>query len=262
VNDPAGQRLMGAPAGRTSPRDVPKRLDPFRPEHNRGHRHRSGRRGHHCSSTRFGRGIGFSRSTVATSANEVAKSVAIGTTFDPPPNPPLVRGGAWRSVTLCDGKCPPRHKFSTGKSGLFVLRIWFRKKWGFESPSPHCNQFGKLGPMDLVSSGRWASDPPPDPPLFPSVLVPMTMRTVAGDNGFGWLTQAARESRLVAQGADVLGAECALADTMPTWLAALISGGTGAEAGAEYSCVTFCRAHRCRYRVCRAAWARRPVRVL
>ena len=54
---------MGAPAGRTSPRDVPKRLDPFRPERNRGHRHRPGRRGHHCSSARFGRGIGFSRST-------------------------------------------------------------------------------------------------------------------------------------------------------------------------------------------------------
>jgi hypothetical protein len=71
--------------------------------------------------------------------------------------------------------------------------------------------------MDLVSSGRWASDPPPDPPLFPSVLVPMTMRTVAGDNGFGWLTQAARESRLVAQGADVLGAECALADGADFW---------------------------------------------
>jgi hypothetical protein len=152
VNDPAGQRLMGAPDGRTSPRDGPKRLDPFRPERNRGHRHRSGRRGHHCSSTRFGRGIGFSRSTpctthhpsmvleqhrVATSANEVAKSVAIGTTFDPPPNPPLVRGGAWRSLTLGDGKCPPRHKFSTEKSGLFVLRIWYRKIWGFESPSPH-----------------------------------------------------------------------------------------------------------------------------
>jgi hypothetical protein len=155
----------------------------------------------------------------------------------------------------------PSRRGDGGTGRRARLRIWFRKKWGFESPSPHCNQFGKLGPMDLVSSGRWASDPPPDPPLFPSVLVPMTMRTVAGDNGFGWLTQAARESRLVAQGADVLGAECALADTMPTWLAALISGGTGAEAGAEYSCVTFCRAHRCRYRVCRAAWARRPVRV-
>jgi hypothetical protein len=63
VNDPAGQCLMGAPAGRTSPRDVRKRLDPFRPERNRGHRHRPGRRGHHCSSARFGRGIGFSRST-------------------------------------------------------------------------------------------------------------------------------------------------------------------------------------------------------
>jgi hypothetical protein len=25
------------------------------------------------------------------------------------------------------------------------LRIWFRKKWGFESPSPHSNQFGRLG---------------------------------------------------------------------------------------------------------------------
>jgi hypothetical protein len=30
---------------------------------------------------------------------------------DPPPDPPLVRGGAWRSVTLGDGKSPPRHKF-------------------------------------------------------------------------------------------------------------------------------------------------------
>jgi hypothetical protein len=27
------------------------------------HQHRPGRRGHHCSSARFGRGIGFSRST-------------------------------------------------------------------------------------------------------------------------------------------------------------------------------------------------------
>jgi hypothetical protein len=58
---------------------------------------------------------------------------------DPPPNPPLVRGGAWRSLTLCDGKCPPRHKFSTGILGFFVLRIWYRKAWGFESPSPHYN---------------------------------------------------------------------------------------------------------------------------
>jgi hypothetical protein len=67
VNDPTGQRLMGTPAGRTSPRDVPKRLDPFRPERNRGHRHRPGRRGHHYSSPRFGRGIGFSRITVGIS---------------------------------------------------------------------------------------------------------------------------------------------------------------------------------------------------
>jgi len=56
---------------------------------------------------------------------------------DPPPNPPLVRGGAWRSLTLVDGRCPPRHKFSTEKLGFHVLRIWFRKKWGFESPFPH-----------------------------------------------------------------------------------------------------------------------------
>ena len=81
---------------------------------------------------------------VATSANEVAKSVAIGTTFDPPPNPPLVRGGAWRSLTLGDGKCPPRHKFSTEKLGFHVLRIWYRKIWGFESPSPHCKTWMKV----------------------------------------------------------------------------------------------------------------------
>ena len=63
VDDPAKPRMMGAPAGRTSPRDVPKRLDPFRPERNRGHRHRPGRRSHHCWSARFARGIGFSQST-------------------------------------------------------------------------------------------------------------------------------------------------------------------------------------------------------
>ena len=56
---------------------------------------------------------------------------------DPPPNPPIVRGGAWRSLTLGDGKCPPRHKCSTENLGFHVLRIWFRKKWGFESPFPH-----------------------------------------------------------------------------------------------------------------------------
>jgi hypothetical protein len=56
---------------------------------------------------------------------------------NPPPNPPLVRGGAWRSLTLGDGKCPPRHKCSTENLGFHVLRIWFRKKWGFESPFPN-----------------------------------------------------------------------------------------------------------------------------
>jgi hypothetical protein len=57
------QHLVSAPAGRAGPRDVPKHLDLLRPERNRGHRHRSGRRGHQCSSTRSSRTIGFSRST-------------------------------------------------------------------------------------------------------------------------------------------------------------------------------------------------------
>jgi hypothetical protein len=43
---------------------------------------------------------------------------------DPPPNPPLVRGGAWRSVTLCDGKCPPTHKFPSGIFCFNLFEFW------------------------------------------------------------------------------------------------------------------------------------------
>jgi len=71
------------------------------------------------------------------SAHHCTHSGVEKTAENPPPNPPLVRGGAWRSLTLGDGKCPPRHKCSTENLGFHVLRIWFRKKWGFESPFPH-----------------------------------------------------------------------------------------------------------------------------
>jgi hypothetical protein len=56
---------VAVPAGGTGPPDVPKESDPFRRERNRGHRQRPGRRGTHCSSAGFRRGIGFSRSTVS-----------------------------------------------------------------------------------------------------------------------------------------------------------------------------------------------------
>jgi len=45
--------------------------------------------------------------------------------FDPPPNPPLVRGGAWRSVTLGDGKCLPNCKFPSGIFCFDFFRFWW-----------------------------------------------------------------------------------------------------------------------------------------
>jgi len=40
-------------------------------------------------------------------------------------------------MTPVDGRAPSRHEFPTVIGWVEGLRIWFRKKWGFESPSSH-----------------------------------------------------------------------------------------------------------------------------
>ena len=76
LKSPVESHLVGARAGQRRPRDVRKRLDPFRPERDRGHPQRTCRGGHHCSSFRFTRGIGFSRSTVLPARGRAAASAA------------------------------------------------------------------------------------------------------------------------------------------------------------------------------------------
>ncbi len=122
------QHLMGAPAGRTSPRDVPKGLDPFRPERNRGHKRRPGRRGHHCSSAHFARGIGFSRSTVSRMSGHGHVHV-----YDHPSWPYReasfalengLRPGAPRLRCACRGITADYRPLHTGSASMAVARFW------------------------------------------------------------------------------------------------------------------------------------------
>ena len=54
----------------------------------------------------------------------------------PPPDPPLGRGGAWRSVTPCDVNCPPRHELGSCPTGRFLIQVLVINRAGAVSRSP------------------------------------------------------------------------------------------------------------------------------
>jgi hypothetical protein len=75
--------------------------------------YRTGVLGHFSES-----GVAILATAWATARTRALILVSKEVPSDPPQNPPLVRGGAWRSLTLGDGKCPPRHKCSTENFGF------------------------------------------------------------------------------------------------------------------------------------------------